>query len=133
MVEPTARTGLSGAMVRAERTGVVVAGILIVSPIKVTSVCPKALPFKIALFCRAIVEAPGPAKIFPSKVELGLSVVVPATAQKMFPACAPPLNKTFLLVLRSRFPGIWNIQTPVVFPDRVTSPEIFTLPGPLKV
>ena len=53
-------------------------------PIRVTSVCPNALPCSIAPLCIAIVEAPGPARTIPSKVDPGFSVVVPATTQKIF-------------------------------------------------
>ena len=54
-------------------------------------------------------------------------VTLPATCQKTFLACAPPLRMTFLALERSTSFEIWKIQTSLAPPARVTSDGIVTL------
>ena len=59
--------------------------------------------------------------MFPLKTDVVPNVVWPATTQKILRACAPPASITFAAELISRFWAIWNTQTSVSPPERVTS------------
>ena len=114
-----------GLVVVVERVVVVIgpddAEILLES--NVTAVCANARPVNVAPVFIAINVL---SRIIPLKTEPVLRVVVPATCQKIFFACAPPVRITFLPELISRVPGIWNIHTAFEFPDKVTSDVIIT-------
>src|ERR1035437_7712414 len=80
----------------------------------VTAVCASALPFSTAPVCNAMFFK---SKMFPLNVEVVPRVVVPATCQKMFLACAPPARMTFVAELILRVPAIWKIQIAFWLPE----------------
>ena len=91
------------------------AGSTTVSPINVTAVCASALPFSVApLFSTIAVLS----NMFPLKTDVVPRVVWPATCQKMFLACAPPLRITWTPLPTVRVCAIWNIQTSFAPPER---------------
>ncbi len=98
-------------------------GTVMVLAINVTAVCASALPFSLAPLVIAIFVW---ANIFPLNSDVVPRVTAPATAQKMFLACAPPLRITLVAELISRVPAIWKIQTAFAPPERVTSVGIVT-------
>ena len=98
-------------------------GTVMALAINVTAVCASALPFSVApVFIVIFVLA----NIFPLNSDVVPRATTPATAQKMFLACAPPLRITLVAELISRVPAIWKIQTSSGPPERVTSVGIVT-------
>jgi hypothetical protein len=87
----------------------------------VTAVWAKAFPVITAPVCITIAVL---LRMIPLKLEVVPSVATPATCQKIFLACAPPISITFLALDTLRPPAIWNIQTAFELPDKVTSCQV---------
>ena len=103
--------------------GMMSKGTLIVLATKVTATCASALPFSVAPEFITITVAH---KMLPLNTDVVPSVVWPATCQKMFFGCAPPLKTTCAAELTTRVCAIWNIHTAVEFPERMTAVGIVT-------
>ena len=57
-------------------------------------------------------------------------VAWPATCQKMFLGCAPPLSVMMALLFTVRFCATWKIQTSLAPPERVTPAPVIKTPVP---
>ena len=84
----------------------------------VTAVCASSLPLIDAPVFMAINVL---SRMVPTKCEVEPRVVLPATCQNTFFGSAPPVKMTFLPLAMLRVPAIWNIQTSVELPLRVSS------------
>src|SRR5204863_3253114 len=100
------------------------AGWVIVACCSAIWVCASALPFMVAPVCRvmAVFE-----RMTPSKCEFAPTIAWPATCQKMFFACAPPLSVTLLAAAMVRSPLVWKIQTSLAPPEMVTLEGMVTV------
>ena len=103
--------------------GDVPAGAVTVLASSVTAVCASALPFSLApVFITIAVWD----NIIPLTSDVVPRVACPATCQKMFWLCAPPLSVTMAPSPTLRVCAIWKIQTSFGPPERVVPVGIVT-------